>query len=77
MLLDFFFKSLTFKVEVKGQSLTWAPWHGLLVATTKEADVGESHFEGLPGLQSEVKASLGNLVRLCLKMKKTCRGLGM
>lgn len=67
----FFFLSLTFKVEVKRQSLTWAAWHGLLVATTKEVDVGESHFVGLPGLQSEVKASLGNLVRLCLKMKKT------
>lgn len=28
-----------------------------------------NHWEGLPGLQSEFKASLGNLVRPCIKIR--------
>lgn len=35
---------------------------------TQEAEIEGLQVQGLPGLQSEFKVSLGNLVELCLKM---------
>lgn len=41
----------------------------LLISSTWEAEVGGSHSQSLTGLHSKFKAGLGNLVRLCLKIK--------
>lgn len=35
---------------------------------TQEAEIERLQVQGLPGLQSEFKVSLGNLVEPCLKM---------
>lgn len=44
-------------------------WLGLVVLAVQEAKAEGSQASGLPELQSELKITLGNLVRPCLKTK--------
>lgn len=48
----------------------WSNWYyRFIIAATSKTKLGRLQVQGLLGLQSEFKASLGNLVRLHLKMK--------
>lgn len=40
------------------------------VSVPREVEAGGSHVHSLPGLYSEIKASLGNLLIFCLKQNK-------
>lgn len=44
-----------------------------MILAAPEAEAGGSKVQGLPGPQDKFKACLGNLVRLCLKIKRTNR----
>lgn len=46
------------------QDTTWVGY-----MDTQEAEIEGLQVQGLPGLQSEFKVSLGNLVEPCLKME--------
>lgn len=51
--------------------LSQAWWHRPGMPAPQEAEEGGSKAQGLPELQSEFKASMGNLVKPCLKFKST------
>lgn len=43
---------------------------------TQETDTEGSQVQDLPGLQNDFKASLSNLVRMCLKFSKIIKDWG-
>lgn len=75
VMLPVYILYLTWEVEIKGQSLSWATWHGFIV--TKEAEAEESHSEACLDYRVSSRLAWTAWVRLCLKMKKKLRGLGM
>lgn len=55
--------------EIK-QGLSWDAWHNLVIYSYERRLRLEDHSDDLPRLQSECKASLGNLVRRSRKEGK-------